>query len=279
MATLDLKVWFRDNMKPYLTTIKSAIATAKTAAETTAKNYTDQEVAALAATVGSITGSYKGSFTTLADMNAVTAKNGDWAILSVDDVANESGIYVKQTGGFVFVVDIVAFDELRTEILASDAEFATGTSTTKTGTVKQIKDALALINSVIGSLSSLTTTDKSSIVNAINEVKGTAVIATGTTVNQDWVDGITTQDPSKFDSATNDSKVTTVGYLRMVFGTIANQFSSVYGSINLKADKGGSGTQTFLVADANSGTQEAVSANQFNFTITQTEANSDWTAA
>jgi hypothetical protein len=155
-----LKTWLLGALTVFLTVVKKAIkiakseaiASAKTYTDNTAtttlqsaKSYTDQEIATLATSVGSITGGYKGVFPTKSAMDAVTAKAGDWAILSVDDGSNESGIYVRGTTNFSFVLDIAAFSEIRTEILASDAEFTTGTSTEKTATVKQIQDALVAI--------------------------------------------------------------------------------------------------------------------------------------
>lgn len=238
-----LKTWLIANITPFLKAIKSAISTAKTEAIASAKTYTDQEIATLANTIGSITGSYKGAFTTKTAMDAVTAKVGDWAILSTDDGANESGIYVKGSGGFTFVLDIAAFSEIRTEILASDAEFSTGTSTDKTATVKQIKDAL-------------------------NQLSSAAVVATATT-NQDWIAGIETPDTSKFLNSNDDSKVTTVGYVRLVFQSIVYALAG-------KATKQGDETQKFLVADASVNTKEAVNASQFDFTITDAEAQNAW---
>lgn len=161
MNTNFLKTWLLAIQTVFLTVVKKAIkiakaeaiASAKTYTDNTAtttlqsaKSYTDQEIATLATSVGSITGGYKGAFITKSAMDAVTAKAGDWAMLTVDDGANESGIYVRGATNFTFVLDIAAFSEIKTEILASDAEFETGTSTEKTATVKQIKDALTAIN-------------------------------------------------------------------------------------------------------------------------------------
>jgi hypothetical protein len=206
-----LKTWLLAALTVFLTVVKKAIkiakneaiASAKTYTDNTAtstlqsaKSYTDQEIATLATSVGSITGGYKGAFATKALMDAVTAKAGDWAILSVDDGSNESGIYVRGATNFSFVLDIAAFSEIKTEILASNSEFETGTSTEKTATVKQIKDALA---------------------------------------------------------------------------TITSQLDDY-------ALKGGDSANKFLVADASVNTKEAVNASQFDFTITDAEAQTAWDA-
>lgn len=131
MATFDAKTWFRTNISKYLTTIKTWVTGQIDAAK--------QE---LRDEFGQITGSFKGSYDTMAAMGAITAKNGDWAVLTADDGSNESGIYVKGASGFSFVADITNINELNA-LLATDAEFAAGTATDKAATVKQIADAIA----------------------------------------------------------------------------------------------------------------------------------------
>lgn len=131
----DPKKQFRGNIKPYLKAIKEKIA----------------EVESVAT---SVTGTYRGSFATLADINAVTsAKSGDWAIISSDDGVNESGIYVKGPSGFEFVSDIHSFDELRETILATQDEFENPQSPTdlrKAPTLRQLnkvaEDIYAALN-------------------------------------------------------------------------------------------------------------------------------------
>ena len=146
---MDILMWFRTNLSKYIPAIKGYINVAKTEAIGASKTYTDEQIAAVSAQFGSVTGVYKGAFATVSAMPS-TAKNGDWTILTDDDGANESGIYVKQTGGFVFVSDLQTFQEIRAELLASDAEATAGTSTTKVMTVAQterkIKSILAAID-------------------------------------------------------------------------------------------------------------------------------------
>lgn len=141
MANFDAKTWLRGNLSKYLTAIKSWV----TAQISTAKDE-------LRAEFGSITGVFKGSVALFADLAAITAKNGDWAVLKADDGANESGIYVKGSAGWSYVADITTIDEVQA-ILASDAVFSAGTATDKTATVKQIADALALKAQKVGDAS------------------------------------------------------------------------------------------------------------------------------
>ncbi len=122
------KQWFRDSIKPYLKLIKGDIETAKTELR--------QEMSRV-----SVTGTFKGGFTTLETMPS-RAKNGDWSVLTVDDGSNESGIYVKSSGGWSFVADITSFDEVQA-ILATDDEFNAGTATQKAITVKQLANVFA----------------------------------------------------------------------------------------------------------------------------------------
>lgn len=78
--------------------------------------------------------------------NNPMAKVGDWAILRKDDGANESGIYLKKSTGWIFVQDITNFDEIVESIIATDVEFEEGTKEGKAASVKQIKafkDAVA----------------------------------------------------------------------------------------------------------------------------------------
>lgn len=151
MAVLDLKVWLRNNIKPYLTQIKA-------------------EINAVASTVNSVTGSYRGAFTTVAAMPTGTPiKNGDWAILTVDDGANESGIYVKATAGWQYVMDIATFQEI-TQMIATDAEFNAGTSTTKVPTVKQVQDKANAIASVANTASADATNALNAVSNLTNDL-------------------------------------------------------------------------------------------------------------
>lgn len=119
MALLNLKQWLRDNIKPYLKEIKV-------------------QIASLGA---SVTGSYKGAFTTKASMPV--AASGDWCILTADDGANESGIYVRNAGtsSWDYIMDISTFQEITNEIIASQVEFDAGVSS-KAPTVAQVKTEL-----------------------------------------------------------------------------------------------------------------------------------------
>ncbi len=124
------KQWFRDSIKPYLKLIKGDIETAKTELR--------QEMSSV-----SVTGTFKGSFATVANMPTTKGiKNGDWAVLTADDGSNESGIYVKSSSSWSFVADITSFDEVQA-ILATNEEFNAGTATQKAITVKQLADVFA----------------------------------------------------------------------------------------------------------------------------------------
>lgn len=57
-------------------------------------------------TLQSIQGQYVGSRTTLAALNSVTHQNGDWAILSADDGANQAGLYVGNGTTFSLAFEI-----------------------------------------------------------------------------------------------------------------------------------------------------------------------------
>lgn len=139
MAAFNAKTWFRANIAPYLNTIKAwattAIATAKgeaiTDAVSQANTYTDSAVAGITA---SVAGVFKGAFDTHAEITALTGvKNGDWAVLRVDDNtdplnAKESGIYIKGSGGWSFVMDITSINEAQALISNSSVNWATGSS-------------------------------------------------------------------------------------------------------------------------------------------------------
>ncbi len=134
-----LKQWLRDNIKPYLKAIKAWV-TQKVATDIEAAK---TELRAEIASAGSITGAFKGGFATVGEMPTGSGvKNGDWAALTADDGSNESGIYVKASSGWQYVMDITTFDEAQA-LLASDSEFNAGTTTQKAVTVKQLSDAFA----------------------------------------------------------------------------------------------------------------------------------------
>ena len=127
MADFDGKQFIRDNMVEYLTIIKAELAS-----------------------VGSITGHYAGSAATFAALPTTTVDgtdvaNGDWAILTDDDVANESGIYLTDGTAWTFSVDLTNFSEVVAELVATDAEAVAGTATDKVPTVKQVKDNYSLL--------------------------------------------------------------------------------------------------------------------------------------
>lgn len=133
MAQFSFKDIFKANINPYLVKIKT-------------------EMKVIDDKVGSISGIYRGAFTSFTDFpTTTTIRNNDWAILSVDDGSHESGIYIynKPTSTWQFVQDLTNFNEIIAEILSSDAEFNTGTITTKAPTVKQVNDALDALAGLI----------------------------------------------------------------------------------------------------------------------------------
>jgi hypothetical protein len=224
------------NIVPYLKAIKSAISTAKTEAINSAKTYTDTVAGTTLQSAKDYTdtklsqldvlGEYKGSGATLAELNALTGKGkGDLAILTAKDGSNKPGIYVfnDTTSSFEFVIEIKS------------------------------ADAQALVDGVltkIGDLANLTTTEKSTLVGAINELV--------TRLN-----GI-------------DTSLSTIN-------TAISGFTTSISTINAKFDdyalKNGNDANTFLVADASAQTKQAVNASQFDFTITDAEAADAWAAA
>ncbi len=132
---MNLNKWFRENIKQYL-----RISDEKTTNKIeTAKTELRQEFKTT-----SVTGTFKGSFATVSEMPS-RAKNGDWAVLTADedlgsDGSNESGIYVKSSNGWSFIMDIATFGEVQS-ILATDSDFQAGTATDKAVTVKQFADS------------------------------------------------------------------------------------------------------------------------------------------
>ncbi len=132
---MNAKQWLRKSIKPYLKVIKDWVVEQITAAKT--------ELRAEIAGAGSVTGAFKGGFNTVAEMPTGTGiKNGDWAVLKTDDGENESGIYVKASSGWLYVVDITTFDEAQV-LLASDDDFNAGISAQKAVTVKQLHTVFA----------------------------------------------------------------------------------------------------------------------------------------
>ncbi len=127
MTPEQMKQWLRSNLMPFWTKIKDFVR----GEVNTAKDELRQEF-------GTITGTFKGGFSTVGDMPTGSGtKTGDWAVLTADDGSNESGIYVKGTGGWSYVADITTFDEVQA-LLATDSEFQAGTSTTKAVRVRQL---------------------------------------------------------------------------------------------------------------------------------------------
>ncbi len=124
MSNSKAKTWFRQSIKPYLKVIKDWVTAQITTAVDAAKTELRGEMSAV-----SISGVFKGGFDTVAAMPK-NAKNGDWAVLKTDDGSNESGIYVKASGGWQYVADITSFDEAQA-LLATDGEFNEGTTTQK----------------------------------------------------------------------------------------------------------------------------------------------------
>jgi hypothetical protein len=91
----------------------------------------------------SIAGKFVGSAATFAALPAGSSvKNGDWAALTDDDGANESGIYVKGASGYSFVADITSINEIEA-LIATDAEFADSLAPEKLVTMAQVKAALS----------------------------------------------------------------------------------------------------------------------------------------
>ena len=147
----DAKTWFRASILPYLTLIKTLIATLTGRIESLESDV---------GTLKSITGAYKGAFGTYAQFPTGSGvRNGDWAILTVDDPGAssdplnmplyESGIYVREAGIWNFVLDLTAFGEIRQEIFANQEDYDNGYSQVKTFTVAQ---TVAKINQAIASI-------------------------------------------------------------------------------------------------------------------------------
>lgn len=131
---MNAKAWFRASISPYLSVIKAWVTAQIAAAKTELRS----EI-----TTASVTGVFKGGFATVAAMPTGSGvKTGDWAVLTVDDGSNESGIYVKSASGWDYVMDITTFDEAQA-LLASDAEFNAGTATQKAVTVAQLTTAFS----------------------------------------------------------------------------------------------------------------------------------------
>lgn len=221
-----LKTWLIANITPFLKAIKSAISTAKTEAINSAKTYTDDTAATTLQSAKSYTdtklsqldvlGEYKGSGATLADLNALSGVGkGDLAILTAKDGSNKPGIYVYNdtASSFEFVIEIKS------------------------------ADAQALVDGVltkIGDLANLTTTEKSTLVGAINEL------------------------------------VTRLDGIDETLGNVRTDISDIQDTFNSYALKNGDSANTFLVADAAAQTKQAVNASQFDFTITDAEAQTAW---
>lgn len=144
----DQKSWLIEQLSNYLSIIKGKI------------NDVDSNAILLRQDIDnlkSLSGYYIGDYETVAEMPTTSnIKNGDYAILKVDDGLNKSGFYVKSTTGWGFVFDLLSFEEA-IATLATDIQYNEGTSTTLVPSVKQVKDD---INNLISDLItiSLTTT-------------------------------------------------------------------------------------------------------------------------
>ena len=149
MAEFSGSTWFRANIKKYLFNIRSWVLGLINAQAATTTQQIEQAKTDLRSEFGSITGTFKGSFTTYALMPSGTGiKNGDWAVLTEDDATDtsnfhESGIYVKGVAGWSFVADITGINELNA-IIATDPEFASGLPADKVPNVAQITQRLEL---------------------------------------------------------------------------------------------------------------------------------------
>jgi hypothetical protein len=128
MAAFDSTVWFRENMAEYLTVIKAELAA-----------------------VGEVTGQLLGTEATFADLPVVDTKGdaanaGDYAILTADDGANESGIYVYDGAAFSFAMDLTSFDEVINGLIATPIEVDEGSAPDKFASVAILATKYAKIN-------------------------------------------------------------------------------------------------------------------------------------
>jgi hypothetical protein len=143
MAQFSGSNWFRASVAGYLVNIKNWVLGLLSAQAAATTQQIEQAKTDLRSEFGSITGTFKGSFTTYALMPSGTGiKNGDWAVLTEDDATDtsnfhESGIYVKGAAGWSFVADITGINELNA-IIATDPEFLSGLPTDKVPNVAQL---------------------------------------------------------------------------------------------------------------------------------------------
>jgi len=138
MPAYNGKAWFRNNIIPYLTKIKSELAT-----------------------VANITGNYAGKGATFAalpttDPDASALEPGDWSILTADDVGTgtvevpqyPAGIYVWNAGGTAWelVQENQDLSDILNSIVATPAEVDAGTATDKVASVNQMTLKYAKLN-------------------------------------------------------------------------------------------------------------------------------------
>jgi len=136
MAAFNGKSWFRANIEPYLTVIKAELTT-----------------------LGSVTGQYSGTGATFAtmpttDLEGGALLNGDWSILTADDVGTGTvevpqypgGVYVISAGVWALVQENQDIGDVLTAIIATPAEVDTGTAIDKVASVAQLASKYAKLN-------------------------------------------------------------------------------------------------------------------------------------
>jgi hypothetical protein len=323
-----LKTWLTANITPFLKAIKSAISTAKSEAIASAKTYTDDTAATTLQSAKSYTdtklsqldvlGEYKGSGATLADLNALAGKGkGDLAILTAKDGSNKPGIYVFNdvTSTFEFVIEIKSADAqaLVDSVLLKIGDMSTLSTTEKTTLVGAINELVSSIGaettrataaeSVLvssigaetarataaeGDLNHLNTTEKGNLAGAINEVLAAIPNLTITNVAEgdaemaNTIESFINQNGASIlqdYTVANNHKIINIGFFRHTINAIGLKLYDIYDKLSGKAEKAGSASQKFLVADAAAQTKEAVNASQFDFTITDAEAQTAWNNA
>ena len=303
-----LKTWLIANITPFLKAIKSAISTAKTEAINSAKTYTDDTAATTLQSAKSYTdtklsqldvlGEYKGSGATVADLNALSGVGkGDLAILTAKDGSNKPGIYVfnDTTSSFEFVIEIKSADAqaLVDGVLTKIGDLADLTTTQKStlvGAINELVDRLDGIDNTTQALSNQISDESNragAAENALSERIDNIFNGTFTDVSVDLdaieafnsaIDNLNFQTIDSF-SNDKDSKAIKVDFFRAILRNIVGKMSILNNSLASKADKEGSNSQKFLVADASAQTKQAVNASQFDFTITDAEAQTAWTNA
>ena len=138
MPTFSGDQWFRDNINPYLTIIKTQLAT-----------------------LGNVTGQYSGKGATFAalpslNLEGVALSDGDWVVLTSDDVGTgtiadpqyPAGTYLKEAAGFALLAENADIANMLVAIIATDPEVVAGTATDKVPTVDQVKRYYAKLGGI-----------------------------------------------------------------------------------------------------------------------------------